>query len=536
MPDDYDVLVIGGGVTGAGVARDCAMRGLRTLLLERNDFAAGTTGTCMGMLHGGIRYLGSDPQVTRLSCIESGYIQKLAPHLIFRIPWLMPASSDRTLRLYAAFLAQYDLLASYKNSKPHVVLSAQEARELEPALRPGIAGAVTWDEPGVNPFRLALLNVLSARDHGATVCNHTEVTRILREGERVIGVVARDVFTGEEREVRARYVVNAAGPWTPRIARLAGIEFRLRPTKGTQLILDRRITGVAVTHGGVEIVPHETTSIIGLTDTFFFDDPDTVRATPDEVEQLLAGMAQTIPSIRQARVIRAMSGVRPLIDQPGDDERNLTREHRVYDHAELDGVEGFVTVAGGKMVTYRRMAEDVTDLVCRKLGVEQPCRTRHEPLPGGERTPPAEEVAAEFELPLYTAQRLVTRHGALVYEVLAQVKESPALKSHLCVCEPVTEAEIRWAVRHEWARTLDDLRRRTRLGFGPCQGTGCTARAAAILSEELGKGPDYAHRQVREFLQERWKGRYPVLTGQQLRQEELTRAVYVGVGGYSRRS
>ena len=522
----YDVIIIGGGITGAGIARDCARRGLSVLLLEKRDFAAGTTGTCSGMLHGGIRYLIDDPQVTRLSCQESGIVQRLAPHLIRRMPWLMPAFPGDHLGLLDTFMAQYDLLAPLKNSSPHVLLTAAEARRLEPALAPDVIGGVTWDEPAVDPFRLTLLNVLAAQELGATCLNHARVTGIIRQGARVVGVRWVDTISGAPAEARARCVVNAAGPWTPWVAELAGIPFRLKPTRGTHLILDRRITSVAVHAGGVEVMPHENTSLLGLTDVFFFENPDQVRPTPEEVEYLLSSMERGLPGIRRARVLRAMSGVRPLIDQPGDKERKLTREHRVYDHAELDGVEGFVTIAGGKLVIYRHMAEDVTNLVCAKLGVEAPCRTAHEPLPGGEYTPDPQELAREFEMPLHTTERLVHRHGARARDVLALTQEHPAWKSHLCVCEPVTEAEVRYAARHEGARTLDDLRRRVRLGVGPCQGTICTARAAAVLAEELGEGPAYARWLMVDFLQERWKGQRSALRGAQLRQVEITRSLY----------
>jgi glycerol-3-phosphate dehydrogenase len=250
------------------------------------------------------------------------------------------------------------------------------------------------------------------------------------------------------------------------------------------------------------------------------------------VEHLLSSMEKAIPSIRQARIIRTMAGVRPLLDQPGTDERQLTRHYKVYDHEELDEVRGFLTIAGGKMVIYRIMAEDLTNLLCRKLGREDSCRTKEDPLPGGEEQANPTALAEEFGLPLYTVARVVSRHGARARRVLERCREEPQSKSHVCVCEPVTEAEIRYAITHEWARTLDDVRRRTRLGMGPCQGCHCTKIAAGVLVDERGEPAKRGHQEVLDFLQERWKGREPVLTGAQLRQEELLRACYLGVGGY----
>jgi glycerol-3-phosphate dehydrogenase len=533
----YDVIVIGGGVTGAGVAHDAALRGLRVLLLERHDFASGTTGTCSGMLHGGLRYVADDPDVTRESCIESGIIQRAAPHTIFRIPFMWVIPAGKPVGVYASVVARYDRLAPLKYSSPHVELTREEALHLEPGLTPDIAGALTWDEPGVSPFVLNVLIALAARQAGADVRNHAQVVEILREGDRVTGVRWRDSLTGAPGTARARMVVNAAGPWTPSVARLAGVDFHLKPTRGTHLVFDRRITNVAVrAHGGVYTLPHENTTLLGLTDLFYPGDPDRVSPTPEEIEFLLSGIEEALPSIRQARILRAFSGVRPLIDQPGDEEHRLSRRHEVTDHAAQDGVAGLITIAGGKMVTYRLMAEETVDAVCAALGMDPipPCPTRAMTLPGGEEAPPARGLAAEFGLPLHTVERMRSRYGALVPQILSLTGPRPQFKNHVCICEPVTEAEIRWAVRHTLVRTLDDLRRRVRLGVGPCQGMGCTQRAAAIVAEELGQDAAYARWLVDEFLQERWKGRQPVLRGQQVRQEELTRALYLGVGDYGR--
>ncbi|MBC7224851.1 MAG: glycerol-3-phosphate dehydrogenase/oxidase, partial [Anaerolineae bacterium] len=396
---DYEVIVIGGGITGAGVARDAAMRGFRVLLLERRDFASGTTGACMGMLHGGLRYLVYDPEVTRLSCVESGIIQRLAPQLVFRIPWLFPLFPGAHVRLYEAAMAQYERLAPLKNSSPHVLLSAQEAREVEPSLSERIEGALSMDEPGVNPFRLTVLNLLSAAAHGAVVRNHAEVTVVRQVARGVWQVQVRDALTGEEETVEAPCVVNAAGPWAARVAALAGVSLRLRPTKGTHILFDRHVTSVAVGTGDVSILPHESTALCGLTDTFFPDDPDRARPEPAEAEYLLSHLEKALPSIRKARVIRAMAGVRPLIDQPGDDPRRLTRQHRVVDHGE-EGAPGFLSVVGGKMVLYRLMAEEAVDRICQVLGRPAPCRTAQEPLPGGEALADPVRLSEEYGMPL----------------------------------------------------------------------------------------------------------------------------------------
>ncbi len=534
MASEYQAIVIGGGITGAGVARDCAMRGIKTLLLEKNDFGSGTTGTCMGMMHGGVRYMITEPEVTRLSCTESGIIQRLIPYLVFRIPWIIPIFPDDPTpqEMYIKHWSAYDELGKLKYSDPHVLLSREDALTLEPALNPGIAYALTMDEPGINVFRLVMGNVLGAVAYGADVRNHTEVVALIKEGDRVRGVKTRDTLTGEEADYYADMVLNAAGPWTPYVAELAGIPFKLRPTKGIHIFFDRRITNSAVNCFGVSLLPHENTSMCGLTDDFYFLRPEEVRSERNEAEGLLAAVAKTIPSSRQARILRTMAGVRPLLDQPGSNERDLTRHHEVYDHEAMHGVKGFLTVAGGKMVLYRKMAEDLTNLLCQKLGIDEPCRTDSIPLPGGDRQPDITALAETYSIPLHTVARLVTRHGTDAERILDETRSDVSLKSNLCECEPVLEAEVRYAIEHEWARTLDDVRRRTRLGMGPCQGFHCSSAAGAALTAVTRRGPSEAHRDVMAFLQERWKGRFPVIGGTQLRQEEITRAVYLGIGGY----
>jgi len=410
-----------------------------------------------------------------------------------------------------------------KNMHRYVELTREEALAIEPALTPDIQGAITSDEPGIDVFRLVVANAMDAAEHGATVRNHTQVIDILRDDGRVYGVWVQDTLTGEVEEVHGTYVVNAAGPWTPWVARLAGVPFELRPIKGMHIVFDRRVVNVSVSYGGAVLLPHENGAICGISNDFYFSNPDEVRAFPDEVEELLHDLERVVPGIREARVTRCFAGVRPTLADPNSqDQRAVSRNFEIFDHEVLDDLQGFITIAGGKMVIARLMAERLTDLLCHKFGRDVPCRTHLEPLPGGEEQVDPAELAEEFGVPMYTAARLVYRHGARARDVLALTRDHPEYKSHVCVCEPVTEAEIRYSVRHEWVRTLDDLRRRNRLGMGPCQGFHCTSLAATVLADELGQSAARTH----------GKGRHTWLRGAQLRQEELHRACYLCVGGY----
>jgi len=538
---EYDVLVVGGGVVGTGTARDCAMRGLKVLLVDKKDFAGATSGANMGMIHGGVRYLLYDVETTKMSCIDSGYIQKIAPHLLFRIPFITPVlkSDSYPPDLVETFMEAYDVFAHYKKGKPHTRLSRDEALEIEPGLSPDIIGAITIDEWGINPFRLCVANALSANSYGAEVSNHTEAVSFLKDGEgAVCGAVLKDVFTGEETKVKARLVVNAAGPWTPKVAAMAGAEVKLRPGKGINVFFDRRITNYAVTAEAVDgrqvlIMPHENSTMMGCTDDDFYGDLDSLEATHDEIEYLFQAVERVFPSIRKHRMIRVMAGVRPTLFEWRKIEDKLTREHEVFDHGNLDGVQGFVSVAGGKLATYRIMSEETTDLVCAKLGVEKRCRTHEETLPGGDAEVDVPGMAEEFGMPLYVVKRLAFRHGTLCRKVLEIARSERGAEKIICRCDPVIEAEIRYVIRNEWARTLDDVRRRTHLGCGPCQGARCNFKAAAILADELGLSPAATRRACADFLRERWKGKFPVLRGEQVAQEELNQAIYLTVGNYS---
>jgi len=532
MPQ-YDVLIIGGGINGSGIARDCAMRGLKTILVEKEDFAAGATGTCSGMIHGGPRYLEYDIETTRTSCLDSGYIQKIAPFLLFRIPFVFPVlKGDKyNIELVETFMEAYDRFVALKNGRPHTRLTRADAFRLEPGLTPQLVGGVTMDEWGCSPFRLTILNVVSAHRYGAEIRNHTRVEDILMdENRRVVGAKLRNTLTGEREEVRARIVFNATGPWSPQLARMVGAGVKIRPAKGIHLVFDRRLSNVALTAEAIDgrsifVLPYENTSLVGTTDDDYYGDPDNVTATRDEVQYLLEGIERVFPSIRNQRIIRAFAGVRPTLHEWRKNEDELSREHKVFDHEQTENIKGLLSIAGGKLASYRLMSEHATDVICQKLGIGANCRTHLEALPGGEGDVDIHGAAHEYGVPAYVVQRLYQRYGTRYSNVMAEEPAGSA-RSIICQCESVTEADIRHVIRHEWARTLDDVRRRTRLGSGPCQGGRCTLAAACILAEELHLGPDDLAGVALDFLQERWKGKMPVISGRQLAQEELNRAAH----------
>jgi len=530
MPQTYDVVIIGAGSAGAGVARDAAMRGLKTCLVERNDIASGAIATCAGMISTGLKYL-DEPEMVEMCRMEVPILRRIAPHLVFRIPIITAILDMEDLSRGGSFAQEYTKWAEKLKDTPALLLPGTEARALEPRLNPDTLGAVFVAEWFADPFRFTLLNVLDAARHGATIRTYTQVTDILIRNGQVAGVRVLDKRKGREEVIWSRVIVNAAGPWAMKVAELAGIHYELRLNKGSTIIFDRRITNTGVTCRALDgrlcyLFPHENTSILGVTAIDIFCDPDEATATPDEIEYLIRSMEF---DIRSARILRIMTGVRPLLAQWKRPEGEVTRSYEVVDHGERDGVENFITLAGGKFVIYRRMAEDTTNLICKKLGVQASCRTHLEPLPGGEQPVDVEEISREFGVSLHVARRLAARHGALTPKVLEPTRRRPELKTQICTCDPITAAEAIYSLDQEMVSTLTDLRRRIWLGCGPCQGTFCSFRILPLLADRLRLPPEEAFTALLDFLQERWKGMKPVLRGAQLSQAELAQAIYAGV-------
>lgn len=529
----YDVIVVGGGVNGTGIARDLALRGIKTLLVEKQDLASGATGACSGMIHGGLRYLLYDLETTKHSCLDSGYIQKLAPHLLFRIPFLMPIPHPWTAPFFETYFEVYDQYAPLKRGLPHTRLNREQVLSLVPTLSDQVQGAITTDEWGIDPHRLCAANAKSAEEHGAAIRTHCRVLSFLKDARGNIRGVRVQNRDGSQEEILSRLVMHATGPWLMRTGALAGVEVKIRPGKGVHLTFDRRLTNLSVILQMIDgrqsfIMPHENTSVLGTTDDDYYGDPDDLRVSEDEVEYLLQGAERFLPDIRRARIIRAWAGIRPTLFAWGKNEDALSRDHLVYDHEQREGVAGIVSIAGGKLASYRLMSEEAADLISRKLGVSAACQTHLVPLPGGEEIISPEEVAREYGIPSYAASRLVFRHGARAREILEPTRAQPRLKQVVCRCEPVLAAEIVYCIRNEWAVTLTDLRNRTRMGTGPCQGFRCAVRALPWLAEELGLSGEQALAELHAFLQRRWRGKAPVLIGQTVAQEALNQAAYFG--------
>jgi len=374
---DFDLLVIGGGVTGAGVARDAALRGLRVALIERGKPGGGTTAASTHLIHGGVRYLLYDRLTTHSSCWDSGHIVRTSGDLLTRLPivWPVYKGHARGLETVETLFEQYDRFQPMKYGRPHLRLTAEAALRVVPGLAPeGLLGALVFDEWWVDAEGLARRTLESARAAGAEILLDTPVTSVVKEGGRVTGVSAAG------RVLRGKLTINAAGPWIDKVSSLAGVRTPLRLMKGTHLIYkNKALSPVGLLLEAedrsryVFVVPSPLGTWVGPTDLPGPNDPDQTRTTEDEVGYLTRSVKRYFKSWPE-RHDDAIVGSRPILGQPGA-EKLLSRDFEVFDHEERDGVAGFLTIGGGKMSDYRVMAEAAVDAACLKLGTGGPCRT-----------------------------------------------------------------------------------------------------------------------------------------------------------------
>lgn len=501
-----EVLVIGGGATGAGVVRDAAMRGFDAIIVEKRDLTHGTTGRYHGLLHSGGRYVVKDPEAA-VECIEENRVlRKIMPHCIedtggyfVTTPWDDPD--------YAPQFVQGCKDAGI----PVEEISISQMLKEEPLLNPDISRCFRVPDAAADSFLATDANAESAREYGARIMPYHEVTDLMVDGDRIIGAVCHDLVKDEEIHIFADITVNAAGAWAGRIADYADLDVHVMAGKGTMIAVNHRIVNTVINRckmpdDGDILVPIHTVAVMGTTDEAV-DDPEHFAIEPWEIKLMLEEGEKMIPGFNDMRVLRAWAGVRPLYQETKVAEtRDITRAYTLLDHETRDGMAGFITITGGKWTTYRQMAEVTVDRICKKFGVQRACRTHLEPVPGSENGR-MHVLGAPF----------------------AQVEDEEAYGELVCECELATRADVERAIVDYDAKTIDDIRRDVRLGMGPCQGGFCTYRAAGILHQLRRPPADEANVALRDFLQERWKGLLSVLWGQQLRQERLDELMYLSV-------
>ena len=546
IPDDirdypFDLIVIGAGINGAGIARDAAMRGLSTLLLDKGDISNGTTQWATRLIHGGLRYLEYyEVPLVRESLRDREVLFHIAPHLVKPLGFMIPIyerAKHGPLMVRLGMIA-YDVLSFDKSVGNHRMFSPQEALEREPGLNPeGLIGAAFYYDGQVEyAERVAVENAVSAREHGAIVLNYARVDRLIVEGGDVAGVGFTDVLGGGTYEARAPVTVNVAGPWVDEV--LKGMD-RYGPsetrmiggTKGSHLVVDPfpgapqgEALYVEARRDGRPyfIVPWNGRYLIGTTDIRYEGDLDRVVADEEEIEYLIDETNHVIPAANLSRdsVLFSYSGIRPLPYHSEGAEGSVTRSHVVYDHSEGRGVGtkrtsigentprvgGLISIVGGKLTTYRNLSRQTVDMVYRKLDREAPKSRTHEiPLPGG-AVEDFGAFAAEFKvrsgLADELAERLLRLYGARAPDVLELAGDDPSLRIPL---GPSAEsgligAEILYAFSREMAQTLADaLLRRTMAGMGPKVGLDVDEAAAGVAAEHLRWSEDRARSEVEDY-------------------------------------
>jgi glycerol-3-phosphate dehydrogenase len=519
----YDVIVIGGGATGTGILRDLSMRGVKALLIEQRDLAYGTSSRFHGLLHSGGRYAVKDPEAARECIEENQVLRKIGAYCVEPTEGFFVRTEEDN--------ADYEhtwVEACRRAGIPAEPVAVKEARRCEPELSPRIQAAYRVPDAAIDGFRLVWQNAASARRYGGEVRTYTELTAIDCINGRVNGIEVCNALTGEKERIACELIVNAAGSWVGRVAKLAGLPVTVQPDRGTLIAFNHRLCSRVVNRlrppSDADIfVPHGTVTILGTT-SVPTSQPDDFATNTEEVMRQLAVGKVVFNNLDQYRILRVFAGTRPIYD-PGGAGRNASRNFTIIDHAATDGLRGMISVVGGKLTTYRLMAEKTADKVCGYLGVKTGCRTAEEPL--------VAEVAAEVidrarrRLPAAGLERAVARLGQKFAAVTQQVEKDPRRGQLVCECEMVTTAELEMVAKEDTTFTIDDIRRKTRMGMGTCQGAFCTLRSVGIMADLQvdQQGCDTAQ-QLKDFLQARWAGIRPVLWGHQMREAELTRAIY----------
>ncbi len=510
--ETFDVAVIGGGINGAAVARDAAMRGLRVALIERGDFAGQTSSRSSKLIHGGLRYVPQGQlRLVYEALRERERLSRLtAPHLVRPISFLFPVYAGLTVSRLAlsAGLCLYDVLARTPSEQRHRTLNAAGVMALEPALkRAGLMGGAVYFDGHGDDARLTFENVLDAAIHGAAVANYAALESFDKVALRMRAAQVRDVLTGESFPIRAERFVNATGPWVDDIRRMddGDAQATIRLTKGVHLIIGRGRLPVRHSlvlsdgHGRIVFLIRDADSILlGTTDTDFSGDRASVSACPDDVDYLLDVVAMTLPGAELGRgdIVSSFAGLRALIAGNGRNApSSVPREELI-----VRSGSGMLSIAGGKLTTHRRIAQRVVDTICRELGrLVKQSPTLTTPLPGARPNP--RPAARPLEIPDAMRTVLASRYGSRIRMLEALIETAPELGQPLCAGCPVLAAEAVHAARSEMAQRMEDfmVRRTTMARHYPAHAERAAAKAAHLMGSELGWSVERESEEMKRF-------------------------------------
>ncbi len=523
------VVIIGGGATGAGILWDLSLRGIPAVLLEKKDLANGATGRCHGLLHSGGRYVVKDAEAAKECISENLILKKVAAPCVHDTGGMfvhVRGDDPQYVQQWADGCNKIGIATQE--------LSRDEALSLEPNLPADIVKAYTCPDGHIDVFQLTLANIESAVAKGAIFRAYSEVTGIELENHRVRGVRFRDVNTGEEDSVECEIVINAAGGWAQQVAAMAGVEVPVRCDRGALLIFNhcvvRRVVNRCRKPGDADIlVPCGPVCILG-TSSVTVPGPENLTVPPDEVDKLLALGVELVPALAEARLLRIFTGARPLYvpkSVAGAGGREVSRNFALLDHKTSDGVDGFMSIVGGKLTTYRLMAKATADLVCQKLHIDQPCVTDQVPL----RDTAGFEVLRKAHqwMPAAAVEKAHRRLGSRLGLVVTAIQQNPALAEIVCECELVTRSELELVLGGSSrvpVQTIGDIGRRTRLGFGPCQGTFCGYKAMLAGYQNQKWTAAQASQLLETYLDDRWKGQAWVPDGKQPEQLRLSQELF----------
>ncbi len=506
------VLIIGGGATGTGVARDLSLRGVKCILVEKKDINSGASGANHGLLHSGARYVSSDPDSAKECRDENRLLKQLAPDCVEETGGLFVAVEGDDETFIADFQGYCDQSGLF--CRP---MDIADAREAEPALSDKTIAVYEVDDASVDPFKLVLENITDAEKLGCKFLRHLKVVNFNKNGNNIQSVDLVRKTTGDTVNIEADMVVNATGAWAGQLAALAGAHIDVLYSKGTLLITHTRLTQRVInrlrTPADADIlVPGGTVSIIGTT-SLRMQSLDGISPTVTEVDRIVDEGTAMMPTLETIRYIRAYSGVRPLLGGGGKgDDRSVTRGFDLVDHAK-EGIDNFVTITGGKLTTFRLMAEKTADLVCERIGVSAPCQTRRIPVISAHET--------RWAVPGFSPKNWFSGHDR--DDLL------------LCECEMVPQSAIEEIVNYfdifDKQADLKGIGKRSRIGKGSCQGNFCSLRIAAYLYDRNHLTSGQGASEIKSFLNERWKGQRCLLWDTPVVQVELQEAMHCAFFG-----
>jgi glycerol-3-phosphate dehydrogenase len=497
LKEKFDIIVIGGGVIGTGVARDASLRGLKTLLVEKEDFGYGTTSRSTRLIHGGLRYLSHlDFKLVRQDLREREILLKIAPHLVKPLPFLLPVTSISQHLIMGVGMRLYDNLSNDKSVPAYKYFSQHETMEMESQLElKYLKGSYKFYDCQVSfPERLCIENAVSATENGAVILNHAEIIGFLKTGRTIHGVRIKDKLSSSASEVESRLVVNVTGHWTNGILGLAAADpgNEIKTTKGVHLVTRRISQNALVIFSQSDgrllfVIPWQGYSLIGTTDTVYSGDKETIQTEMGDVTYLVNEVKHSFPDFTSDDIFYTIAGLRSLVSAKNQKVSNISRSHKLVDHETTEGLQGLVSILGGKMTGYRSIAQETVDLICRKFGLATACVTGERALPGapGFSSEELDNLANENPaISRATLEHLNSLYGSRLVSILELVRSDPRGNQKLCQHSPDILAQLWYAIKEESCVTVADfMLRRGTVGLASCQGLD----AVEVVGVEMGR-------------------------------------------------